>query len=113
MRKPGFDTRRNPPIVRTLSDVYLSVISSTDPGPFDDGLTSKLAMYPSRFKMSAREAFSFEPGIFTVSCIAVFALRMRVRMSAIGSVIVIGASLHSPAGLCHAWDLPCVDHHTQ
>src|SRR4051812_21443074 len=45
----------------------------------------------------------------TSSCIAMFALRMRVSMSEIGSVIVI-VPLPSPAGLRHARDLPGVHH---
>src|SRR5688500_9433001 len=42
--------------------------------------------------MAARASFNFEDGIRTVSCIATLALRIRVSMSAIGSVIVMGAS---------------------
>ena len=41
----------------------------------------------------------------TSSCIATLALRIRVSMSAMGSVMVISASLPSPAGLGHARDL--------
>src|SRR5215831_9194312 len=41
----------------------------------------------------------------TSSCIATFALRMRVSMSAMGSVMVIVAALPSPAGLRDAGDL--------
>src|SRR5580658_9191441 len=63
--------------------------------------------------MSASDSFSFEPGIFTLSCMAVLALRMRVSMSAMGSVIVMGAFLPSPAGLGDAGDLPGVDHDAQ
>src|SRR5271169_5081471 len=49
----------------------------------------------------------------TVSCIAVLALRMRVSMSAMGSVIVIVASLPSPARLGHTGDLARVHHDAQ
>src|SRR5919109_418558 len=52
----------------------------------------------------AISSFRREVGISTVSCSALFALRMRASMSAIGSVS-IGAS---PAGLGHAGDLPLV-----
>src|SRR4051812_3386154 len=53
--------------------------------------------------MAASASFSFEDGIRTLSCIAMLALRMRVSMSAIGSVIVMRCgSLPSPAGLRHA-----------
>src|SRR3954452_2675468 len=44
-------------------------------------------------------SFSFEVGITACSCIALLALRMRVSMSAIGSV-----SIGSPGGLGHAGD---------
>src|SRR5437660_6162001 len=40
--------------------------------------------------MAASASFSFDEGIRTVSCMATLALRMRVSMSAIGSVIVTG-----------------------
>src|ERR1700748_3570678 len=49
----------------------------------------------------------------TSSCIATFALRMRVSMSASGSVIVIGASLPSPARLRHARHFAGVDQFAQ
>src|SRR3954471_10509043 len=56
--------------------------------------------------MAARASFSLEDGMRTVSCIATLALRMRVSMSAIGSVIVIAASPPaSPTGLRHAGQL--------
>src|SRR6516225_2712104 len=67
-------------------------------------------MNPSRSRMAARDSFSLEPGIFTESNCARFALRRRVSMSAIGSVIVIGSPPRSPARLGHARDLPGVDH---
>src|SRR3954464_13809475 len=71
--------------------------------------------------MPARASFSLEDGMRTVSCIATLPLRMRVSMSAIGSVIVIGSPPHplalvpaaappSPAGLRHARDFPGMDH---
>src|ERR1700688_410959 len=113
MRRPGLDTRRRPAIVRVRSEAYLSWISRTLPGPAFAGATSKLAMYPSRCRMRARDSFSFELGILTLSCIAVLALRMRVSMSAMGSVIVMGASLPSPARLGDAGDLPGMHHHAQ
>src|SRR3954453_19012143 len=48
----------------------------------------------------------------TSSCIATLALRMRVSMSAMGSVIVM-CSLPSPAGLLETGNLSCVSHVTQ
>src|ERR1700722_15052236 len=69
-------------------------------------------MKPSRSRIAASASFSLEPGIFTVSNCALFALRRRVSMSAIGSVIVI-VSPPSPAGLGHAGDLALVHHEAQ
>src|SRR5580658_1905784 len=113
MRRPGLDTRRRPPMVRVRSGAYLSFISRTLPGPVVDGVTSKPPMYPSLSRMSASDSLSLEVGIFTVSCMAVLALRMRVSMSAMGSVIVMSAVLPSPARLGHAGDLPRVHHDAQ
>src|SRR5579862_7205565 len=63
--------------------------------------------------MTARDSFSLELGILTLSCMAVLALRIRVSMSATGSVIVMSAFLPSPAGLGDTGDLSRVHHHTQ
>src|SRR5436190_20882250 len=60
--------------------------------------------------MAASASFSFEEGMRTVSCMATFPLRMRVSMSAMGSVIVIEARSPSPAGLGHARHLAAVHH---
>src|SRR3954449_8770806 len=54
--------------------------------------------------MPASDSFSFEDGIFTVSCMATLPLRMRVSMSAMGSVIVMLPPL-SPARLRHTGNL--------
>src|SRR5579864_191927 len=113
MRSPGFDTRRRPAIVRVRSCAYLSWISRTLPGPALAGATANPAMYPSRSRMTARDSLSLELGIFTLSCMAVLALRIRVSMSAMGSVIVMGASLPSPARLGDTGDLPRVHHDAQ
>src|SRR5688500_17417125 len=59
--------------------------------------------------MAARASFCFEAGMRTVSCMATLALRMRVSMSAMGSVIVIA----SPARLGHAGNLAGVDQLSQ
>src|SRR5688572_21074531 len=56
--------------------------------------------------MAASASFSFDDGIFTSSCMATLPLRMRVSMSAMGSVIVIG----SPTRLRDAGDLARVRH---
>src|ERR1700752_1942369 len=56
--------------------------------------------------MRASSAFSLEAGIWTVSWAARIALRMRVRKSAIGSVIDMAWLL--PGGLRHPRDLTVV-----
>src|ERR1700677_758634 len=68
-------------------------------------------MKPSFWRTFAKLSFNFELGIFTLSNIAAFALRMRVSMSAMGSVIVIAVLL--PTCLRHARDLTGVHHHAQ
>src|SRR5262245_48561892 len=62
--------------------------------------------------MRATASFNFDEGITTSSWNAVFALRSRVSMSAIGSVIVT-VTPPSPRRLRHAGDLPCVRHVAQ
>src|SRR5579875_3049218 len=58
-------------------------------------------MYPSSLSMRAISTFIFELGIVTRSCSALLALRMRVSMSAIGSVSTVSLL---PARLRHAGD---------
>src|SRR4051794_14219878 len=60
--------------------------------------------------MPASATLSFDDGMRTSSCCTTLALRMRVSMSAIGSVIVIARSPLSPARLRDAGDLSRVDH---
>src|SRR5580704_6089377 len=67
-------------------------------------------MKPSRSRMEASDSFSLEPGMRTVSNMAELALRIRVSMSAMGSVIVMA---RLPAGLRHAGDLAGVHHDAQ
>src|SRR4051812_28521845 len=57
--------------------------------------------------MRAISTLSLDDGISTVSCAAVMPLRMRVRKSAMGSVIDISLP-PSPARLRHAGDHPVV-----
>src|SRR6185295_8692603 len=58
-------------------------------------------MYPSSSRRRAIAIFCLLAGISTVSCIAWAALRMRVSMSAIGSVSILPLL---PARLGHAGD---------
>src|SRR3990172_8853218 len=62
--------------------------------------TAKSSMYPSSFSTRAMAAFKFEAGICTSIWPTTCALRMRVSMSAIGSLMLIRFSL--PTGLDHA-----------
>src|SRR5215213_3626414 len=57
-------------------------------------------MYPCSARMRAISRLRFDDGISTVSCAAMMPLRIRVRKSAIGSVI----DMRSPARLGHARD---------
>src|SRR5688500_14450314 len=50
-------------------------------------LITKLLMYPSSLRIRAISSFNFEAGTSTRECFAAMALRIRVNMSAIGSVI--------------------------
>src|SRR4030095_10581801 len=64
--------------------------------------------------MFASASFTFDEGIATSSWNATLAFRMRVSMSAMGSVIVTGrvppCPRASPRRLRHAGDLPRVRH---
>src|SRR5580704_5642996 len=113
MRRPGLDTRLMPEMVRARSGVYFMVISRVFPGFPGSSFTWYPTMYPSSTRMAASDSLSFEPGILTVSKWAVLAFRMRVSMSAIGSVIVIVGRLLSPTGLRHTGNFAGVDHHPQ
>src|SRR5690242_8812309 len=62
--------------------------------------------------MPAMASFNFDDGIATSSWNAMLAFRMRVSMSAMGSVMVMRAP-PSPRALRHAGDLPCVRHLSQ
>src|SRR4051812_390583 len=61
------------------------------------------------FRICAIWLLSFDAGISTRRCFAWHALRMRVSMSAIGSVILIGLA-PLPAGLADARDEPLERH---
>src|SRR6188472_882974 len=67
-------------------------------------------MYPSSCNRRAISSFMREVGMATVSCIARFALRMRLSMSAIGSVSI---ACLLPTGLGHAGDCTLVGEFTE
>src|SRR5436190_6470406 len=74
------------------------------------------SIYPSAFNSSASDIFSFDAGMAVVTCCAWLALRIRVSMSAIGSVIVMACSEQgdpSPRCLHDAGDLAGVGHLAQ
>src|SRR5215207_481457 len=97
-----------PWMVRARSWEYFICTVRTSPGPLVDAATVKPEMYPSACRTFASATFCLDDGIGTSSCIATLALRMRVSMSAMGSV-----SMMSPARLRHARDLAGVDHPAQ
>src|SRR3954469_21997502 len=61
-------------------------------------------MYPCSVRMRAISVLSFEAGMSTVVCDAWIPLRIRVRKSAMGSVI----DMLLPAALRHAGDIAVV-----
>src|ERR1039457_2283341 len=67
--------------------------------------TLKLVMYPSSFKMRAISAFSLEAGTSTLGWRAWIALRTRVSMSAMGSLVIILLLHFLPASLGHTRNL--------
>src|SRR5881394_2010346 len=91
-------------MVRVRSAAYFIWISSMRPGRVGSPSALKPSMYPSRSRMFASASFTFDEGMRTVSCMATLALRIRVSMSAMGSVIVIGGP-PSPARLRDAGQL--------
>src|SRR6476620_9949949 len=87
-RRPGLDTRRTPAMERSRLGPYLRLMVSVLPTSASS--TAQPAMYPSASRISAMWLLSFENGMETASLCAELALRTRVNMSAIGSVMVIG-----------------------
>src|SRR3970040_1225664 len=67
-------------------------------------------MKPSSLSTFAIATFIFEAGIETLSCLEDTPLRMRVTMSAIGSVTFNAAPPPLPARLGHARYLPLERH---
>src|SRR3954454_9838964 len=102
MRRPGFETREISRITGSPSTYFNSILSWAMPGRTCSRV--KPRMYPSRFSTSSTLARKFDAGAATTACLARWPLRMRVSMSASGSLIVIGLLL--PARLQHAGDLP-------
>ena len=66
-----------------------------------EGYIGEYSVKPNEGKILASASLSLEDGICTESCLAVFALRIRVSMSAMGSVIVM-THLRGWNGMTHA-----------
>src|SRR3954447_2606672 len=97
MRRPGLDTRFRLVRTRSRPRPYLSwIVSTSNDSP---GSTLKSVVYPSSLSRRAISTFSFEAVIVVVSCSALLALRMRVSMSATGSVSTV---VLLPRALRHA-----------
>src|SRR5499426_3579240 len=93
MRRPGVETRTSPEIIFSFPTPYLRYTRSIP--CFLSSSTRKFLMKPSSFRISAMRTLSREHGISTFSCSARLALRMRVSMSAIGSLrMALPARLH-------------------
>src|SRR5579859_2828984 len=104
MRRPGRLMRRSPVMTPVLRSPYRSDRRSWC-GAFLS--SSKSAMNPSFLRIFAISSFMRDGGSSTWSCRAVIALRMRVSISAIGSVIT-PTPVTSPAGFDHAGNLALV-----
>ncbi len=63
--------------------------------------TLKFARYPSSFRIRAISTFSFDEGKSTRGCLARAPFRIRVKRSAMGSVVILSSS---PTRLHHAGD---------
>jgi hypothetical protein len=72
--------------MRSRLGPYLSWITRVS--KLSPDFRSKPTMYPSSWSSRAMSSFRREVGISAVSCSALLALRMRVSMSAIGSVSI-------------------------
>jgi hypothetical protein len=91
-RRPGLLMRRIPVIVRSLRGPYFSVISSSSCGFASmTAVVNDVTLSPS--ECLAISTSFFDDGIVVVALYAEFALRMRVSISAMGSVMLISVLL--------------------
>src|SRR5712691_2383367 len=90
-----------PEIIFSLPVPYLRYTRSVP--CLRSSISRKFRMNPSSFRMFAILSFSWDEGMSTFSCSAPLALRMRVSMSAIGSVSI--PRLLLPGGLDHSRNL--------
>src|SRR5437016_2751186 len=83
-RRPGVDTRTRPEIILSFAPPYLRYTRSVP--CVASSSSRKFLMKPSSLRSSAMRTLSREAGMSTFSCSARLALRMRVSMSAMGSL---------------------------
>src|SRR5881227_2316135 len=97
-RRPGVDTRTSPEIILSFAPPYLRYTRSVP--CVASSSSRKFLMKPSSFRISATRTLSLDAGMSTFSCSARLALRMRVSMSAIGSLRMgLPARLHDAGHL--------------
>src|SRR5579872_2706675 len=101
MRRPGRLTRLRPVMIPCLRSPYRSWIRIASGVVFS---AWKSAMNPSALRIFTISIFIRDAGITTESCRAIMALRIRVSMSAIGSVMT-PTPVTSPARLDDAGNL--------
>src|SRR5688572_24898246 len=107
MRQPGRLTRCRSVMTRSMPWPYFRKTRSTPCLP--SSVSRKLAMYPSSLRMRAISIFSLEDGTSTLGSFARTPFRIRVIMSATGSVMFIGNTSRRsrlPTGLDHSRDVP-------
>src|SRR5829696_9646945 len=99
--------RRIPEITDVRFSVYFSRTTMRSPAaPGRPSTVSKDSMYPCSRRIRASSCLSLDDGISTVSWAAMIPLRIRVRKSAMGSVMLMPL----PARLGHARDVALVRH---
>src|SRR6478736_859818 len=101
MRRPGLEIRFRFVITRSRLRPYLSSTTSVSNASPSRRSVRKSRMYPSSLRRRAISSFRREVGIVAVSWSALLAFRIRVSMSAIGSVSI---GVPPPGALGHAGD---------
>ncbi|GAM93764.1 30S ribosomal protein S8 [Listeria monocytogenes] len=86
-RKPGLLIRFKPVITRSPVAPYFKKTRIVP--ALSSSIYSTSRIKPSRFNISAISFLILDAGSSNLSCLTMFALRMRVRKSAIGSVITM------------------------
>src|SRR4051794_1814960 len=89
MRRPGLEIRFRFVITRSRLRPYFSSTTSVSNGSPSRRSVRKSRMYPSSLSRRAMSSFRREVGIAAVSWSALLAFRIRVSMSAMGSVSIV------------------------